>query len=100
MNEKLLPYIEKLGLVGTDRVTGFTGCVDSVAFDLYGCVQVAMRSRTLDKDGKMDVGVWLDHNRIAFSDERIMPVPAHFAGDATLAAMDAKGAAEKPTRRA
>jgi hypothetical protein len=40
-----------LGYRVRDKVTGMTGVVSSISFDLYGCVQ-AIVNRGLDKDGK------------------------------------------------
>ena len=32
--------LKLLGLKVKDKVTGFTGIITSVSFDLYGCIQV------------------------------------------------------------
>jgi hypothetical protein len=58
-----MKYINMLGLKVTDRVTGFTGIVSSVCFDLYGCVQLTVNPG-LDKDGKQKDSLWYDYNRL------------------------------------
>lgn len=73
-------YIEKhmrlLGLKVKDRVTGFSGIVTSIAFDLYGCIQ-ALVNAGMNKDGKLgDNTVWFDTNRLVISDGKpVMEVP-------------------------
>ena len=52
-----------LGKKATDRITGFSGVVTSVCFDLYGCVQVIL-SPGVDKDGKARDSHWLDVKRL------------------------------------
>jgi hypothetical protein len=36
-------HLQMLGFNAKDRVTGFSGVVSSICFDLYGCVQAALR---------------------------------------------------------
>ncbi len=69
-------YLELLGMTGRDKVTGFSGVVVTVSFDLFGCVQVVL-SPPVDKDGKRVEGCWFDVNRIELdaSKERAMKVP-------------------------
>jgi hypothetical protein len=67
-----------LGLLGkrvADRVTGYTGVVTTVAFDLYGCIQVFINPG-LDKDGKLKEGNWFDIARFeVLSDTPVMQRP-------------------------
>ena len=61
-----------LGLLGVrvrDMVTGQTGVVTSVCFDLYGCIQAIVTPPA--KDGKIEYGSWLDVKRL----ERLEPGP-------------------------
>jgi hypothetical protein len=52
-----------LGFPVRDRVTGATGVVTSVGFDLYGCVQCIVNPG-LSNDGKMLDSLWFDINRL------------------------------------
>jgi len=45
-------HLSLLGLKVKDKVTGYTGVVASIGFDLYGCVQ-AIVNPGMDKDGKL-----------------------------------------------
>ena len=57
---------EHIGLLGykvKDVVTGFSGVIGSVSFDLYGCIQV-MVTPPLNKEGKTDQSMWFDVARI------------------------------------
>ena len=69
---------EHMRLLGTkvhDKVTGFSGVVSSVSFDLYGCVQVIV-TPGLDKDGKHQDGHWFDAKRLVVDDAKpVMEVP-------------------------
>lgn len=85
-------HLDLLGKKVRDRVSGFTGVVSSVSFDLYGCIQAAI-SPPIDKDGKLPDGRWLDINRIEIVDEkRVMPLPSYAASPAK----HDHGPAEKP----
>jgi hypothetical protein len=57
-----------LGLKVKDRITGFTGVVTTVSFDLYGCVQVIINPG-IDKDGKIQESAWFDISRLGIIDE-------------------------------
>lgn len=58
MNE----YLELLGFKVRDVVTGFSGTVTSVSFDLYGCVQAIVSPEF--KDGKIGDSHWFDLKRL------------------------------------
>ncbi len=88
-------HIELLGQQMEDCVTGFKGMVDSVSFDVYGCVQATLRPR-VDKDGKVPDGTWFDVKRLHKSGKRLMDVPAHMK---TPPGKEL-GPADKPLRRA
>lgn len=70
MNE----HFKLLGFKVRDVVTGFSGVVSSVSFDLYGCVQAIVTPEA--KDGKHGEQYWFDVKRLeALSDEPVMSVP-------------------------
>ena len=54
-----------LGLKVKDVITGFTGIVTTVGFDLYGCVQAVVKPSELSKEGKVQDGEWFDTKRLA-----------------------------------
>ena len=92
--------IKYLGRSGKDRITGFSGVVESVSFDVYGCVQVILKP-PVDKDGKLQDGGWFDIARIEFDDRpATMRVPAQFMDTvATEPGNYAHGPAQKPLQR-
>ena len=53
-----------LGLKARDKITGITGVITSVAFDLYGCIQVVINPQKIDKEGNPMKGNWFDINRL------------------------------------
>lgn len=89
-----IEHINLLGLKASDKVTGFSGVITSVSFDLYGCIQLVV-SPPVGSDGKKPDGHWFDLNRldIDHNGERVMNVPAFARG---YVAEGRKGAAEKP----
>jgi hypothetical protein len=90
---KELSHIGLLGLKAKDVVTGFSGVVSSVSFDLYGCVQAVISPGT-DKDGQMQRGEWFDVARIEITDARpVMEVPDFSQG---YIAKGRKGCSDKP----
>lgn len=67
-------HLEILGLRCEDLVTGFSGVVTTVSFDLYGCIQVIITPPM--KDGKKQDGEWFDVNRIKLlSTDPVMSTP-------------------------
>jgi len=65
-----------LGYRMRDKISGLTGVVTSVCFDLYGCVQ-AILNTGVDKDGKLCEHYWFDVQRLELVDEkRVMEPPA------------------------
>jgi hypothetical protein len=84
-------HLNLLGLTVRDKITGVEGIVDSICFDLYGCVQASVR-RGLDKDGKVIDSHWYDVKRLDIkSTVHAMELP-----DFSLPEI---GAADKPTQR-
>lgn len=78
-----------LGLKVRDVVTGFSGVVTSISFDLYGCIQAVVHP-VLDDKGQTPEGRWFDTKRLIATDRNpVMAVP-------TFAVVP--GGAEKPAR--
>lgn len=91
--------INRLGRRAKDKVTGFEGVVDSVCFDLYGCIQLSVKPTTPDKDGKVREGYWFDVHRVEILEAApVMPVPQFDARGKDPSTFD-HGPAEKPTSR-
>lgn len=86
-------HAEILGCKAKDKVTGFTGILTSLSFDLYGCVQFVI-SPPMDKEGNIPAGKWFDANRIEVLD--YTPVMDQPKFDAGYIAEGRKGCAEKP----
>lgn len=90
-------HLDLLGMRVRDRVTGYTGVVASISFDLYGCVQ-AIVNPGLDKDGKPQDSGWYDVGRLEVTDPTpVMNRPA-FDWTPEVIADGRKGPAEKPSR--
>ena len=86
-------HLALLGLRATDAVTGFTGVVTSICFDLYGCIQAAINPG-LGADGKPMDSHWYDVNRLTVNDPKpVMQLPDFVAGPQSEGK---QGAAEKP----
>ena len=82
-------YMSVLGLKVKDKVTGFTGAVSSVSFDLYGCVQVVITPPANEK-GELVDGRWFDFNRVTVLNRTPVMAAPSFASEFE------KGPAEKP----
>ncbi len=96
-------HISKLGRKATDKVTGITGVLTALNFDLYGCIQYGISYQK--GDGESDVK-WFDVCRLEFKgeDSRKLPVPDYFnksvAVQAERIASGYKGACnDKPAPR-
>jgi hypothetical protein len=81
-----------LGLRVVDSVTGYTGIATTVAFDLYGCIQVFINPG-LDKDGKLKEGNWFDIARFEVVNNTPVMRQPDFENGAQAEGM--QGAAEK-----
>lgn len=71
---------EFMGLLGhkvRDRISGMEGIAESVAFDLYGCVQICVHQPGLDeKENTLKKSYWMDHSRLeVLSEEPVMENP-------------------------
>lgn len=62
--------IRILGFKCKDKISGLTGVVVSVSFDVSGCIQGLLKPE-VDKDGKVPDGYWFDCKRL----ERISETP-------------------------
>lgn len=93
------PIQKHLGLLGhrvIDRVTGFAGVVDSIMFDLYGCIQATVNPG-LDKEKKQMDSRWFDVSRLeVVSKKPVMTQPDFWAGPV---AEGDHGPADKPLRQ-
>lgn len=67
--------VQLLGYKCKDKVSGFTGTIISVSFDLFGCVQIIVKPN-VTAEGKLEEAHCFDVNRIEItSKERVMEVP-------------------------
>jgi hypothetical protein len=67
--------ITLLGLKVRDRVTAFEGVVQSVCYDLYGCIQAVVTPGV--KEGKLEDARWFDTKRLeVLSSVPVMEVPS------------------------
>ena len=79
-----------------DKVSDYTGVVISISFDLYGCIQADVRPITLNKEGSIVQGVWLDVSRLkVLTKKPLMDVPDFEWGDV---AKGKKGPANLPSK--
>lgn len=86
-------HLSLLGMRVKDKVTGFTGVVTSIAFDLYGCIQ-AVINPGVDKDGKLQDQTWFDVSRLEIvRDNPVIEQPNFESG---RQAEGKQGPAEKP----
>jgi hypothetical protein len=86
-------HLEMLGLKVEDKITGFTGVVTSVSFDLYGCIQVVVNPG-IDANGDTKESCWFDIARLTVLKKK--PVMDRPDFDFGPVAEGKKGPAEKP----
>ena len=90
-------HIDLLGFNAEDKITGFKGVIDSVCFDLYGCIQVSLKP-PIDKEGRIPETYWFDVTRVKINTgKRIVEMPNFYEG---YVAEGKKGPADKPTSKA
>jgi hypothetical protein len=75
MTKLLHPSFNLLGLPCKDVVTGIEGIVDSICFDLYGCIQGSLMPEGLNEKGERKQGHWFDVKRLKPFGERVMSIP-------------------------
>jgi hypothetical protein len=89
-------HLALLGLEAEDLVTGFSGVVTSISFDLYGCVQAIVTSK-ITKENKNIEHEWFDITRLKIiSKKRVMNAPDFGKG---YIAEGRKGGFSKPLPR-
>lgn len=96
--DEIRRQMKLMGVKVRDRVTGFTGVVSSVSFDLYGCVQ-AVVTPGVDEKGEMKDGRWFDTSRLDVVDAKpVMELPAWMpvTSAPVAAASSVRGPASKP----
>lgn len=90
-------HIDLLGFEAVDKITGYRGVIESVSFDLYGCIQVCLKPK-IDKNGEVPSGYWFDVTRLdIIKSKRIVDFPNFYEG---YVAEGRKGPADKPMRNA
>lgn len=71
-------YMDLLGFKCKDVVTGFEGVVESISYDLYGCVQAAVKPK-ISKDtkaGDIPKSYWFDAKRLKVVGQKpILKIP-------------------------
>jgi hypothetical protein len=88
--------IDMLGYTYKDKITGLTGPVVSVCFDLYGCVQATIH-RGIGKNGEALESYWYDVQRLEKQTKpRLMEKP--YYNKITPETYD-RGPADKPRNR-
>ena len=86
-------HFKLLGMKVKDKVTGYSGIVTSLSFDLYGCIQAVVTPIT-GKGNDTKNGKWFDVTRLKVTSKKpVMALPDFSKG---YIAEGKKGAAEKP----
>jgi len=89
----LKTHVDLLGCKCEDKITGLKGVIESISFDLYGCIQAVVKP-PVGSDGKAQDGRWFDISRLIIKKaKRVMEVPNFNSG---LVAAGKKGPADKP----
>ena len=92
MSKAVMSHLALVGFKAKDKVTGFTGVISTVSFDLYGCIQYVITPNAVD--GKLDNGHYFDVTRVdIMSNEPVMTQPNFDLG---YVAEGKKGCADKP----
>jgi len=82
-----------LGLKVQDKVTNFAGVVESISFDLYGCIQCVVKPPVND-NGEVKDASWFDISRLTIMDHNpVMNIPNFDFGHV---AEGKHGCSEKP----
>lgn len=93
MENNIESHINLLGKKATDAVTGFSGVISTISFDLYGCIQ-AVIDPPVDEKGDIKQGKWFDITRLNITDDNpVMLLPDFSKG---YISEGKKGAADKP----
>lgn len=96
--EEIKRQMKLLGTKVRDRVTGFSGVVSSVSFDLYGCVQAVVTPHVDDK-GEIKDGRWFDTSRLeVVNGVPVMDLPTWMPAEmATAESPSVRGPESKPS---
>ena len=87
-------HLSKLGCKCKDKVSGVTGVITHVGFDLFGCIQVIVHPGVDEKGDPKDT-VWFDINRLEITEsEPVMKAPNFFGNSPQ--ALGLQGPCEKP----
>lgn len=86
-------HLSILGLPVKDRVTGFSGIVENVGFDLYGCIQCIVKP-PINEKGEVVDGRWFDISRLEIRNKKPVMKPPNF--EYGPVAEGKHGCAEKP----
>lgn len=89
-------HIELLGYKAEDKITGYKGVIDSISFDLYGCVQASIRP-PMNEMGELPNGYWVDVTRLKIMGKKPVVDAPNF--DYGYVAEGKKGPADKPTNK-
>ncbi len=92
MSNKAQQHINKLGFQAKEVLTGMTGVITSVSFDINGCIQCVLQPPM--KEDKIPDGKWFDIARLEItSDAPIFKSPNYVEG---AVAEGKSGAVDKP----
>jgi hypothetical protein len=70
-------HLKLLGCTVRDRITGLTGVVTQVAFDINGQVFANVNAKYDEKEGKLPNGVWMHVHRLETTNQKtVMPAPS------------------------
>ncbi len=70
-----------------DSISGFAGIATGKCEYINGCRQWLIKPDSLDKDGKMIDGVWIDEQHVEVVKSQVLPEPTAFAADLNKAAV-------------
>ena len=88
-------HLNLLGMTVQDKVTRFKGIIDTISFDLYGCVQAGVNPG-IDKEDAQRECRWFDITRLkVMKAKRVMQLPDFSKG---YISEGKKGPADKPLR--
>lgn len=94
-NEMVEKHLELLGYKAKDLVTGFSGVISSISFEVFGCVQALIAPPQNDK-GEIPQSMWFDVTRIKVTGNKpVMQIPDFAKG---YIAEGRKGASLKPSK--
>lgn len=84
-------HLALLGWAVKDKVTGYTGTVSTIGFDLYGCIQAIVQPKAILQDGgaeKLEDARWFDVSRLEKVGAAPVMTPIPVKGDLTVAGSD------------